>query len=155
MGELRAVRVSHELWKQIMTKGYTSGGWRCVKGLPEDAELVSVWIYDVVQPDPVFVFESDSWEGPAERETGYGENVYPECLPKFRTAECRTCKWWRCEEVFEDMKQLSGWGRCYKVVWPAKNDSKAIAAHWGIGDERLKTAPDFSCTSYEYRESDA
>jgi len=92
--EQRAVRVSHELWKQIMTQGYTSGGWQCVKGLPEDAQLVKVWIWEGVQPDPVFVFESDSWEGPAEREIGYGENVYPECLPEFRTAECRTCRSW-------------------------------------------------------------
>jgi len=62
MKERRAVQISHELWKQMMTQGYTTGGLRCVKGLPEGATLIDAWIDDRRgPPDLVFVFESDNW----------------------------------------------------------------------------------------------
>jgi hypothetical protein len=63
--ERRAVMVSHELWKQIMTQGYESGGITCVQGLPEDAELVGVFdkfnSTSAQLPDVAFVFKSGSW----------------------------------------------------------------------------------------------
>jgi len=95
MGELRAVRVSHELWKQIMTQDYT-GIFRCIKGLPEDARLVSVlWCETSPSgPDPVFVFGSDNWQDdPGERVVEGFNQTWPEFVPEFRTAECRTCKY--------------------------------------------------------------
>ena len=128
--ERRAVRVSHEFWKQMMTQGYTNVGIQCVRGLPEDAKLVEVWVWECVEPDPVFVFESDSWGGPAARDIQLGENVYPECIPVFRTAECRTCKSWS-----------SGKGGGASWCW-----------HLDI-----ETGPSFGCAEYgpEPRETDA
>ena len=143
--ERRAVRVSHEFWKQMMTQGYTNVGIQCVRGLPEDAELVEVWVWECVEPDPVFVFESDSWGGPAARDIQLGENVYPECIPVFRTTECRTCKWWGEYDVMCD------WAECKQPKTPP-NREMVLAGSQGVS---LKTMPIFGCTLYEPRETDA
>ena len=66
--ERRAVMVSHELWQQMMTQGYETGGLRCTRGLPEGARLIGAFyrfnLSPAQWPDPVFVFESDRWPDP-------------------------------------------------------------------------------------------
>jgi hypothetical protein len=93
MMEKRAVRVSHELWKQIMTQGYESGGIKCTYGLPEDATLVEVFVKEHGSlPDPVFVFESSSWaddlafSAPSAKSPRTGE-AFPVFGPIFQAAE--------------------------------------------------------------------
>ena len=67
MGERRAVQVSHELWRQIFTQGYTSAGLQCIQGIPEDATLVATTnTCEWPTPSPIFLFESDNWTEPAE-----------------------------------------------------------------------------------------
>jgi len=136
MREQRAVRVSHELWKQMMTLGYTIGGLRCIQGLPEDARLVRAFYKENPQasqwPDPVFVFDSADWgtewaeiEPSIVTPEGY---LLPVIAVVFQDAECRTCKHWRGA----DLQGVDGLEReCY---------------YWG-GD--IQTWPEFGCTIYE------
>jgi len=127
--EKRAVQVSHELWKQIMTEGYTAGGVKCIKGLPEDAELVSVIDYAAwPKPDLLFVFESENWAGPP---SDYLQRVdYHTQEVVFQTAECRTCKKFTPGR-FSNMGQQSG--LCSYLTVP--------------------TFQSFGCTAYEPRET--
>jgi len=67
MSERRAVQVSHEMWRLICTEGNTIERVRCIQGIPDDATLVATFnTCGYPTPDPVFVFESDKWSGPAE-----------------------------------------------------------------------------------------
>jgi hypothetical protein len=104
MSERRAVRVSFELWEQQVRQGYTTAGFRCIQGLPEDAALCGAWLYGRYdKPDPVFMFESENWSTPPRDETlTFDGQVYPVEVPVFRIAECRTCKWWLEGEKLTD-----------------------------------------------------
>ena len=63
--ESRAIQVSHELWKEMMTQGYESSGLKCIKGLPRNAKLVFAFYHRMtLVPDPVYVFESEAWDSP-------------------------------------------------------------------------------------------
>jgi len=152
--EKRAVRVSHELWKQMFTEGYTSGGIRCVKGLPEDARLVGVKLHDRPDgPDPIFLFESDQWAGPAqEYPFDAVDGKHPGQEVVFQTAECLTCKHWdpsshkltgecvltRDDDYVPDFKESRAHAKAHA------DDPHPIS--W------LQTAKDFGCTQYEPRE---
>jgi len=102
--EKRAIQVSHELWAQMMTEGYTSGGIKCIEGLPEDARFVTAFYKQYVvaeddpsqwasAADPVFVFASEMWPHATEDyriTTPWGE-MFLLFEPVFQAAECRTC----------------------------------------------------------------
>lgn len=144
--EKRAIQVSHELWQDIMTEGYTSVGIKCVEGLPEDARFVTAFLREalsekdgdawIMRPDPVFIFESDQWARPARNYTiKLGGVEYPAYDPVFQVAECRTCKWWD----YEDGSAKVGHGFCQCPEIPSTT---------------LMTPRLFGCTSYELRESD-
>ena len=94
--ERRAVRVSHELWREILTQGYTSAGWRCIQGIPEDATIVATWnTCGWPTPNPLFLFESDQWDGPAEQWiVEIDGQKYHEQRVIFQRVECRACKHW-------------------------------------------------------------
>ena len=134
--ELKAVRVSFELWKQMVTQGYTSGGIRCIQGLPDDALLVRAFYKNTPtrsqDPDPVFVFSSDKWgESVSTHSVVTPEgNLIPQVDVIFRTAECRTCKSWSPE-----MAGSTSW--CWHLD--------------------IETGPSFGCAEYgpEPRETDA
>lgn len=75
----RAVRVSHELWQQMMTQGHVTKV-ECTIGLPEDAVLIGSFFKEAVRfqngtsgalemvADPVFLFEHPSWQEPNDNE---------------------------------------------------------------------------------------
>lgn len=145
--EKRAVQVSHELWKQIMTQGYTSGGVRCVEGLPEDARLVESFAREEqfiigddgrveMRSDPVFVFESDKWTTPTPERTVVNavRETIPVFHPVFRTAECRTCKHW--DKIRKHL---------YKTEYEAECNK-------GVND--VPVPETFGCVEYEPRETD-
>jgi len=154
MGERRAVRVSYELWEQAVKQGYVTAGFRCIQGLPEDAALYLVSVYDGLKPDPVFVFESEKWSTPPREETiKIDRTTYPVEQPVFQIAECRTCKHWQ-----PSAHKLTG--ECILTrdddYVPVHKESAARAvascddAHptsW------LQTGADFGCTQYEPREN--
>lgn len=124
--EKRAVQVSHELWRQIMTQGHTNLGFRCVEGIPENATLCALferggW----PRPDPVFIFESDNWDGPpSEWKVRVEGQEFPVHDVVFQITECRTCRWWEREGIAD--------GYC---------ECPHIDIHM--------TDADFGCTQYE------
>ncbi len=139
MGEKRAVQVSHELWKQMMTRGYTSAGIRCVQGLPDGAQFVSAFHAFVSSqhryPDLLFVFESSDWgEDPLDRTVSYGHERLPlMAAPVFQIAECRTCKQSEADPALISLGSAQASHLC---LWL---------------DKYFK--PDFSCAKYQHRET--
>ena len=99
MGERRAVQVSWQLWKQVMTEGYTSGApLHCPKGIPPDARYVGSFTRpygDVC--DLVLVFESDNWPSPP-RDGPKASAPWGEEIPGFdvtmEQGSCQTCQNW-------------------------------------------------------------
>jgi len=159
--EKRAIQVSHQLWAQVMTEGYTSGGVRCIEGLPEDARFVTAFYREMAAmegdpsqwsmvADPVFVFESDRWSRSARGHTviaPWGEE-FPAYDPVFRVAECRTCKWWD-----PTAHHLTGECRLTRdddfVPVHAESTAHAVAS---VDDPHpiswLQTEAGFGCTQY-------
>ena len=164
--EERAVRVSHELWKQLATQGYT-GSFQCLIGLPEDAEFVTAFYQTLHQSkedpscweyaaNPVFVFASERWVQPAGEHTvcaPWGEE-WPVFVPTFQAAECRTCKWWGptahrltgecCLTREDDFVPVHKESAARGVA--SCDDPHPIS--W------LQTEAGFGCTQYEPREID-
>lgn len=77
----RAVLMSFELWKDVLTKGWTAEYIECTKGLPESARLVGTYSrqrlqeregFVIPQQDLVVLFESDEWNDGAK---GYRERL--------------------------------------------------------------------------------
>lgn len=67
----RAVMMSFELWKEILTTGWRAEWIECIEGLPEDAQLVETFnrgILGIELPDLVMIFESPQWK---ENEEGF------------------------------------------------------------------------------------
>jgi len=58
----RAVTISYEMFKEIITKGYMIELIECLDGIPEDAVLVEMFP-DLFQVCVVLVFDSKHWEG--------------------------------------------------------------------------------------------
>ena len=157
MGEKRAVRVSHELWRQIMTQGRSiSGLFVCYQGIPEDATLAfATYAGPDERPDPIFVFESDNWTGNVGewRVVDRKGVEYPsvhEVL--FVDAECRTCKNWD-----PSSHKLSGECRLTRDddYVPVHKESLARAVSSGDGPHPvswLQTEAGFGCAQYEPKE---
>jgi hypothetical protein len=74
----RAVRISRELWTEILTTGWHAEHIECVEGLPERATLVGTFLRDDVCDgisgeewgDLVLIFEHPDWK-PVITETGF------------------------------------------------------------------------------------
>lgn len=143
--EKRAIQVSHGLWQQVMTQGYSSGGIKCLYGLPEDAKFVQAFYKQVgiVGPDVIFVFESDSWGDIVDWKTSTVKSldradvlneVYPLIMPVFQTAECQTCEWWA------DPGNTDA-GMCVR----GNTDRTLVTG-------QLLTSADFGCVQYEKRD---
>lgn len=151
MKEKRAVRVSFELWTQMMEQDYTSGGLRCVEGLPKGAKMVDYFAITSSNPqnavcdypDLVFVFECDDWGTPTPEYTVYYPRHHTE-MPVmnvvFRVAECQTCKHW------------TGHGDELQEMGACTAPTAFVDACTGKG--LTLTSRDFGCTSYEPRETD-
>jgi hypothetical protein len=64
----RAVTISYEMLKEIITKGYMIELVECLEGVPEDAVLVDMFP-DTLRMWVVMVFDSENWEGEPDSDT--------------------------------------------------------------------------------------
>lgn len=77
----RAVLMSFELWKEILTQGWKAEYIECTKGLPDDAEIIGTYNRQKLQQragliiprqDLVILFESQEWNN---ADKGYRERL--------------------------------------------------------------------------------
>ena len=117
--EERVVEISYELWKQMLTQGYTSGGYRCVEGLPQDAKLIEVFWKENGPgrlPSLCAAFLAEEWTGPDWQYTIQSPRTAVEYKP-FKPvlvdqdgARCDTCWYWQISSGTENRKRCARLG---------------------------------------------
>ena len=137
--EERAVEISYELWKQMLTQGHTSGGYQCVHGLPQDARLIEVfWKENGPErlPSLCAAFLAEQWpsEATATIQSPRTAAEYGCFAPVLQETRCATCAAWSADRK-----------------WMHMGEYRAECAHGGCSKN---TPASFGCVRYSERATD-